>query len=95
MSDQPIVIREPDEADRAWLDLQLRSSWGSTTIVSRGQAHDASRARSLVAARADERVGLATFRCEHRQCELLPLVGEYGIPLDDELEFERLLDSTS
>lgn len=73
MSDKPIVIREPDQADRAWFDRQLRSSWGSTTIVSRGQAHDVARAPSLVAARADERLGLATYRYERQECELLTL----------------------
>lgn len=73
MSDQRIVVREPDQADRIWLARQLRASWGTTTIVSRGQAHDAARASSLVALAAGERVGLATFRFDHGQCELLTL----------------------
>jgi ribosomal protein S18 acetylase RimI-like enzyme len=73
MSEQRIVVREPDQTDRAWLEQQLGATWGSTTIVSRGQAHDVSRAPSLVALQRGDRVGIVTFRFEHEQCELLTL----------------------
>lgn len=74
MSGQPaVVVREPNEADRAWVEQVLRSSWGATTMVSRGRLHDTTRCPALVAVQADEPVGLATFRFHDDQCELLTL----------------------
>lgn len=164
MTAVPIEVREADAADRAWVSEQLIRAWGSTTMVSRGRAFDAACLPTLVAARGEERVGLATMRFDGDQCELLtieatsthsgigsallervvreaadrgcgrlwlitsndnldairfyqrrglrlvavhrgavdlarslkpsiPEVGEYGIPLHDELEFELLLES--
>jgi GNAT superfamily N-acetyltransferase len=51
----------------------LRQSWGSATVVSRGAGHNASRLPALVAVQGDQIVGLATFRCDDRECELVTL----------------------
>ena len=162
---RPIEVREAMAADRTWADEQLVRAWGSTTMVSRGQAFDATSLPTLVATRGEERVGLATMRFDGDECELLtieatsrhagigsvllagvidaaaergcrrlwlittndnidairfyqrrdlrlaavhrgavdlarklkpsiPEVGEYGIPLHDELEFELLLEES-
>ena len=69
----PIAVREPSEADRAWLGQQLRESWGSTILISRGHAHDATKCPALIAVQGDARVGLATFRFDRDECELLTI----------------------
>jgi GNAT superfamily N-acetyltransferase len=60
-------------ADREWITEQLHSSWGSTTVISRGQAYDAAQLPALVALDGDQRVGLATFRHEGAERELITL----------------------
>ena len=68
-----LVVREPLEEDRAWVERHLNHSWGSTTVVSRGTAHDASVLPALVAVQDGEIVGLATFRVADGECELVTL----------------------
>ena len=68
-----LVIRPPGAPERAWIARFLSQSWGSTTVVSRGQAHDASQLPALLAVEADEVVGLATFRFADGDCELVTL----------------------
>lgn len=68
-----VVIREPRDSEDAWICQQLRRSWGSTTVISRGQAHDASRLPALIAVEGDDLVGLATFRFADGDCELVTL----------------------
>jgi GNAT superfamily N-acetyltransferase len=70
---QGILIREPHDSERPWIERQLRESWGSPLIVSRGQVHDASRLPALVAAKGDDLVGLSTFRLTAAECELVTL----------------------
>ena len=74
MSEQPpVLIRQPGDSDRPWIQLQLRRSWGSTTVISRGNAHDASRLPAFIAVQGNELVGLATFRFADGECELVTL----------------------
>jgi ribosomal protein S18 acetylase RimI-like enzyme len=74
MTEHPtILIRVPQVSEHAWLERQLFESWGSTIVVSRGQAHDASRLSALVAVQGDELVGLATFILDDAQCQLVTL----------------------
>jgi GNAT superfamily N-acetyltransferase len=68
-----VTVREPRDDERAWIERFLNQSWGSTTVVSRGVAHDAARLPALLAARGDEIVGLATFRFAEGECELVTL----------------------
>jgi GNAT superfamily N-acetyltransferase len=63
----------PHVSERAWLEHQLTESWGSTTVVSRGRVHDASRLSALVAVQGGELVGLATFALADAECELVTL----------------------
>ena len=74
MSEQlPILVRQPGDSDRAWVQQQLGRSWGSTTVVSRGEAHDASRLPAFIAVQGNELVGLATSRFAGGECELVTL----------------------
>ena len=68
-----ILIRAPNQDERAWIERQLAESWGSTIVVSRGRIHDASSLSALVAVQGDELVGLATFAMEDTECELVTL----------------------
>ena len=69
----PMLVRQPGDSDRAWVQQQLRRSWGSTTVISRGEAHDASRLPAFIAVQGSERVGLATLRFADGECELVTL----------------------
>src|SRR5690349_14317317 len=69
-----VDVRAPQEDENAWIERYLRQSWGSTIVVSRGVAHDASRLPALVAVQGEEIVGLATFRfADETECELVTL----------------------
>jgi GNAT superfamily N-acetyltransferase len=68
-----LAIREPRADERAWITGFLSEAWGSTTVVSRGEGHDASELPALLAVDADEIVGLATFRFAKGDCELVTL----------------------
>lgn len=68
-----IVIREPQASERGWVERRLAEAWGSSMIVTRGQAHDASRLPALVAFAGDEIAGLATYRLADGECELVTL----------------------
>ena len=72
-SPETFVVRAAAEGDRAWIERHLERSWGSTTIVSRGIAHDGSQLPALLAVRGDEIVGLATYHVAGDQCELVSL----------------------
>lgn len=58
---------------RAWASSLIEEHWGSVRIVTRGKVHDTSALPGFVALRAAEPVGLATFRIEKDQCEMVSL----------------------
>jgi GNAT superfamily N-acetyltransferase len=68
-----ILICEARDRDRAWVQRQLRISWGSTTVISRGQAHDAARLPAFIVVEGEDPVGLVTFRFASGDCELVTL----------------------
>lgn len=72
-ADGEMVVRELRLHERARLEQQLRRSWGSATIVSRGRSRDASQLPALVCAAGDELVGLATFEIRGSECELVTI----------------------
>lgn len=67
----PFEIRPFAEQDRAWaLDL-LHAHWGGPEMVSRGRLYRVDTFPGFVAVRAREPVGLATYRVDGEECELL------------------------
>jgi GNAT superfamily N-acetyltransferase len=70
---QTFRLRPAGVGDRPWIERHLTQAWGSVTVVSRGVAHDAARLPALVAERGDEIVGLATYRLDDGDCELVSL----------------------
>jgi len=57
-----IEVRSATPADANFVRTALERSWGSTIVVARGEAIDASSLAALVAWRDDESVGLLTYR---------------------------------
>jgi GNAT superfamily N-acetyltransferase len=69
----PVRVRAPEPGENAWIERYLFRSWGSTTVVTRGVAHDASQLPALLAVQGEQIVGLATFRFDGAECELVTL----------------------
>jgi ribosomal protein S18 acetylase RimI-like enzyme len=70
---ETVLVRAAAAGDRAWIAGQLERAWGSTTVVTRGRAVDASALPALLAVRGDEIVGLATYELSGGECELVSL----------------------
>ncbi len=70
---ETVLVRAAAADDRAWIARSLERSWASTTVVSRGTAHDAPALPALLAVQGDDIVGLATFHVAGGECELVTL----------------------
>jgi ribosomal protein S18 acetylase RimI-like enzyme len=66
-------IRRLLRADRDWVVELLQREWGSRKVVSRGIVHDAGSLDGFIAGRAEERIGLVTFRIDGAECEIVTL----------------------
>ena len=66
------VVELPDDL-REWAAGLLAESWGAVESVSRGRVHRADELPALVALRGGEPVGLATYRVEGEECELVTI----------------------
>lgn len=69
----PFEIRSLTPKDRAWVASFLDEHWGSTSVVSRGQSYYAHLLPGFAAEQDGEVVGLATYRIEGEECELMTL----------------------
>jgi N-acetylglutamate synthase-like GNAT family acetyltransferase len=58
---------------RKWAADLIRDHWGATEIVTRGRIHDTSNLPGFVAVFRGEPVGLATYRIDGDQCEMVSL----------------------
>jgi len=68
-----VVPRALRDDEREWLAQHLRLAWGSSTIVSRGRARDASALPAIVCTQGEELLGLATYEIEAGECELVTI----------------------
>jgi N-acetylglutamate synthase-like GNAT family acetyltransferase len=68
-----LTVRLATPDDAAWIAGLLTERWGTTVVVSRGRAHDAAVLPGVVAERDGERVGLATWRIEGPEAELVTI----------------------
>ena len=66
-------VRAVRAQERGWLTEHLQLAWGSTTIVSRGRARDASLLPAIVCTDGEELLGLATFEIADGACELVTI----------------------
>ena len=67
------AIRPIREDERIELARLAGSHWGSSTIVSRGVCHDVARLPCLLAVDGDRWLGVAAYRQDGDQCELILL----------------------
>jgi hypothetical protein len=90
-----IAVRHARDEELEELHERLRVEWTGDVLVSRGVAHELSELSLLVALDAGAIVGLAIHRGAvddaRRLKSSIPLVGEHGIEIHDELEFELVL----
>jgi ribosomal protein S18 acetylase RimI-like enzyme len=58
---------------RKWAAQLIEEHWGSVKIVTRGKIYDTSALPGFVALKQGKPVGLATYRIEGEQCEMISL----------------------
>jgi hypothetical protein len=68
-----IQVRPLRAADADWVKQFLVDHWRSVKVVSRGKVHYADRLAGFVALRGGKRLGLATYRIESDECEIVTL----------------------
>ena len=77
MSESDFTIRPLEREDREWVAHFMDAHWGTTQIVSRGQAHYGHLLPGYVAEREGkdekETIGLLTYRLEDDACEITTL----------------------
>ena len=67
-------VRALTDSDRGWVETVFRDHWGAEFVVSRGVCHYARALSGFVC--IDEhgtRVGVATYRIDNQECELVSL----------------------
>jgi N-acetylglutamate synthase-like GNAT family acetyltransferase len=71
-----VQVRPARSEDKDWIVELLHRSWGATTVVSRGRASQADTLPAIVAETKDGGRGLATFRIENGEAELVTINAE-------------------
>ena len=66
-------IRPAEPRDAGWIRELLVERWSATQVASRGRVHDADRLPAFIAEDSGGRLGLATYRFEAGECELVSL----------------------
>jgi N-acetylglutamate synthase-like GNAT family acetyltransferase len=70
---QEIPVRHAIATDRPWIAAILEEHWSSTKLVTGGRIHEGTELPAFIAETEGGRVGLATYRREGRECELVSL----------------------
>lgn len=65
-----MVVRDGLDRDTAWITGLLRSRWGGTVVIAHGEMIDAAQLPALI---AGEQQGLATYRVQGDEAELVTL----------------------
>src|SRR5262245_20437173 len=65
-----MIVRDRSDRDPAWVTSLLRSSWGGTDATAHAEMIDAAQLPALV---AGEQQGLATYRVQGHEAELVTL----------------------
>lgn len=66
-------IRQLNGADREWVARFIEAQWASVKMVSRGRIHFPETLPGFVATQEGKPIGLATYRIEDHECELVTL----------------------
>jgi ribosomal protein S18 acetylase RimI-like enzyme len=68
-----VEVRPRSQGDDAFTEGLLTARWGSPRVVSRGRVHDATKLPGFVASVNGRVSGLATYRVDGAECELVTL----------------------
>ena len=68
-----MALRAVTARDRAWVRRVFRERWGATVVVSRGVLSRPEALTGFVAERDREAVGLATYRIDGDECEIVTI----------------------
>ncbi|MBM3267570.1 MAG: GNAT family N-acetyltransferase [Candidatus Sericytochromatia bacterium] len=68
-----VQVRELSGADREWLARETERLWGGAVVISRGRAHAPASLPGFVAYLDGERAGVATFRVDGPEAELVTI----------------------
>ena len=67
----PFTVRPTTPADRPWIAAFLKEAWAGPAVVTRGRVYKADELPGFVAEWDGDPVGLATYRIEANQCEII------------------------
>ncbi|MBI5119231.1 GNAT family N-acetyltransferase [Candidatus Poribacteria bacterium] len=76
LTEEAYRVRPLSEDDRHDMVSLLEAHWGSTKIVSRGRLHYADQLPGFLAVSGGKPVGLATYKMDGNQCEIVTLNSE-------------------
>jgi ribosomal protein S18 acetylase RimI-like enzyme len=65
-----MIVRDRSDRDAAWITALLRSRWGGTVVTAHAEMIDAAQLPALV---AGDQEGLATYRVQGHEAELVTL----------------------
>ena len=65
-----MIVRERSDRDATWITALLRSRWGGTVVIAHAESIDAMQLPALV---AGDQEGLATYRVQGGEAELVTL----------------------
>jgi ribosomal protein S18 acetylase RimI-like enzyme len=68
-----VALRAVTARDRAWVRRVVRERWGAAVVVSRGVVSRPEALTGFVAERDREAVGLATYRIDGDECEIVTI----------------------
>ena len=68
-----MLVRPAQPTDRSWIGDVLRTRWGGTGIVVRGQMLEGLSLPAMIAEQEGQRRGLATYECSGEVCEIVSL----------------------
>ncbi|MCZ2095755.1 MAG: GNAT family N-acetyltransferase [Anaerolineae bacterium] len=68
-----VIVRPMTDEDRAWAHALIDREWGGLAMVTRGVLHDMRVLPGVVAWHEGARVGLATYRLDGAECEVMSL----------------------
>ncbi len=66
-------LRPLQRSDRDWVSRFVEEHWGSKRVVSRGIVHYPEELEGFVGVQGGKSVGLATFRIQGAECEVVTL----------------------
>lgn len=70
---QEFEIKPITEEHKDWVEKILKTSWGSTKVVTRGKIHEADKLPGFIAIKENGPIGLITYEINNNECEIVNL----------------------